>query len=759
MYLRCAPNFFPQKHFFIMSEIFTLLKDLTIKKTSKAAIVRAKSYQFNSSTLVSWIIADHAFKTAELLPINARGLFTLKDSDEIIVRGYDKFFNIGETIESSWDYLLQNAKGPFEMTLKENGCIIYVSQLNGELLVTSKHALGNTAPDGTPSHAGMGEIWLQKHLSKVNADKSLLVEYLASRNLTAVFELVDDAFEEHVLEYPPGKRGLYCHGLNFNAPFFDSLPTPEVHEFATRFGFRFVDLIVFDTVDKVKTFSDECAKTGCYLGNPIEGFVVRCFVVVNNQKRVHFFKIKFDNPYLMFREWRELTLTIINGKKPKRFRFELSRKYVSWCQAKFRQQPHLLKDFNKKKGIIAVRNLFLHEVEGLENFVGPEVMQLCAEAEISPDQNTSRSSLGKEKTLVIPIATIGSGKTTLARCLTILYPKVFGHIQNDNIQSKKGPALFEQKIMEEFLNYDIVVADRNNHLYQHREGLSTAFLQEYPGGKIVALDWMVDRLDKKAVIELTAKRVEVRGENHQSLTPGKTKNYKTIINNFVHRRDGLNLDHQSDSLITEVVEMDLEGTMESNLAKIVKVLDLEAPFPEDIALAFDQAKNFKEGFSKIVSNKASKPSYYGVKVDLDIVELIKDPLLSAGKTDLWNLIKSRNFDRTQWHATIAVASTKTLLYKEFNAKLSAINSEDPLCIGAQVKLFCSRLVWNDRVIALQIDRSLPLVPSVNAIFHITVSTLVDDAKPFESNELLALETSGSLKVDFCIEGIISPFYQ
>ena len=735
-----------------------LLRELTIKRTSRAAIVRSKAYQFNNSSLISWVVADHAFKTPGLLPIKARGLFTHKDTNKIFVRGYDKFFNIGETIESSWKYLLEKAKGPFEMTLKENGCIIYVSQLDGELLVTSKHAIGATAADGSPSHAGMGELWLEKHLKEVNVKKSVLVDFLAARNLTAVFELVDDDFEEHVLEYPPEKRGLYCHGLNFNTLIFDSLPTPEVHDFAKKFGFRFVDLISFDSVDKVKQFGDECAKTGCYLGNPIEGFVVRCFVEENNKKRVHFFKIKFDNPYLMFREWRELTSMIISGKSPKRFKFELSGKYIPWCQAKFRQEPHLFKTFNKKKGIIALRNLFLREVEGLENFVGPEVVQLCAEAKMLSGKEGSRAEFGKEKTLIIPIATIGSGKTTLARCLTILYPDDFGHIQNDNIQSKKGGRLFEQKIMEEFLEHDIVIADRNNHLYQHREGLSVAFLQEYPGGKIVALDWMVDRLDKKAVIELTSKRVEVRGENHQSLTPGKTKNYKTIINNFVHRRDGLNLDHPADTMISTVIEMNLEAALEINLAKIIKSLDLPDSSPEDVARAFEQAKNFKEGFSKVISNKLSKPTYYGVKVDTDVLDLIKKPLYDAGKSHLWESIKSRNIERTQWHATIAISSTKSELYKKFSEKLSQINSADPLAVGAKVKLFCTKLVWNERVIALKIDRSEPSVPSVNQKLHITVSTLVDDAKPFESNALLAQENSEFVEVNLFLEGTISPFY-
>lgn len=73
--------------------------------------------------------------------------------------------------------------------------------------------------------------------------KELALE-LRRRNLTAVGELCDDRFEEHVLAYDEHAAGIYLHGLNFNLPEFTTLPSPEVHKFADEWGFKKAQFIV-----------------------------------------------------------------------------------------------------------------------------------------------------------------------------------------------------------------------------------------------------------------------------------------------------------------------------------------------------------------------------------------------------------------------------------------------------------------------------------------------------------------------------------
>lgn len=155
---------------------------------------------------------------------------------------------MGETALTKWEYLQESCVGPYELTLKENGCIIFVASVKGHLLVASKHAFGPALDPSKPSHAQQGEIWLEKHLEKSGATREMLSAYLESLDATAVFELADDEFEEHVLEYPSERRGLYCHGINLNTAKFQSLPTDRVHEFAKKFGFLYVDVLVKDSI-------------------------------------------------------------------------------------------------------------------------------------------------------------------------------------------------------------------------------------------------------------------------------------------------------------------------------------------------------------------------------------------------------------------------------------------------------------------------------------------------------------------------------
>ena len=75
------------------------------------------------------------------------------------------------------------------MTLKSNGCIIFVAALTpSKLLVTSKHATGMLQGVGV-SHSQMGERWLLKHLEEKGKTLEQLASVLWEKNWTAVAEV------------------------------------------------------------------------------------------------------------------------------------------------------------------------------------------------------------------------------------------------------------------------------------------------------------------------------------------------------------------------------------------------------------------------------------------------------------------------------------------------------------------------------------------------------------------------------------------
>ena len=368
-----------------------LIEKLNSLSIESKPIIKYTNFNINDGqSLTSWKMNEHLYSKQPCpFPTLARGLFT--KGNEIIVRGYDKFFNVGEVPWTHWSSLKSYTEGPYTLSFKENGCIIFIAALDEDnIIVTSKHALGppneqNLNQGTTISHAQVGEKWLDIHLKNSNRTRKELAEILFKNSWTAVAELCDDSFEEHVLPYPPSRRGLHLHGLNKNIANFLTEDFSIVESFANDWGFIKTRYINKNTIEEVEDFAKLIeSQNGSINGEPIEGFVVRCKISSNtlgknmkdcppyDDNSVFFFKVKFDEPYLMYREWREITKGLLsryeNGsindeKGLRRCSYPHSIIYKDWVKSKIVNDYNLFKEYNKNKGIILVRDLFLNELE------------------------------------------------------------------------------------------------------------------------------------------------------------------------------------------------------------------------------------------------------------------------------------------------------------------------------------------------------------------------------------------------------------
>lgn len=246
---------------------------------------------------------------------------------------------------------------------------------------------------------------------------------------------------------------------------FQTQSLDRVNEFAREWGFFETPYHTEGSVEKVREFSDAVKEDGAWKGEPIEGFVVRCYVkdsLDSNDPDVppyppgssFFFKIKFDEPYLMYRDWREITKIILNKKAPplsKLKRVE-SRLYSNWVCGEIKRVPQQFRDYNKGKGIIAVRDRFL---DWLKSEEGQDRKLEESTKGLSISQRPHQSF---NKTVIVPIAVPGCGKTTVAVALSKLFG--FIHIQSDDIQGKKS---LSEKLAEEvkkaLQKHDVVIAD------------------------------------------------------------------------------------------------------------------------------------------------------------------------------------------------------------------------------------------------------------------------------------------------------------
>ena len=201
-------------------------------------------------------------------------------------------------------------------------------------------------------------------------------------------------------------------------------------DFAERWGFIKTPWTTVDTIKEVKTFTDECAARGEWKGEPVEGFVVRTRVTdVPTSGRGRpvgekgtetdparspyeanssfFFKVKFDEPYMMYRDWREVTKVLLSPKaylnpsllpKSKMKRPE-TKVYVKWVINEIKKDPPAFKNYTRGKGIIKTRERYL---EWLKSDKGEKDL----DEEVHKEQEGVKVFT---RTIIVPVAIPGCG--------------------------------------------------------------------------------------------------------------------------------------------------------------------------------------------------------------------------------------------------------------------------------------------------------------------------------------------------------------
>lgn len=562
-----------------VQEVQELVRDLkdskkNNKSSKKGFSCKETSFEVNDSPagliVNSWRFQDWDYKRDDL-PTYARGLFTAqneKNQPEIAIRGYDKFFNTDEVPATKWENILENTKGPYELSLKENGCIIFISGLHdGSLLVCSKHSTGPRS-DTELSHAMAGEAWVDKQLKSIGKTREDLAKELRNRNATAVAELCDDDFEEHILAYGKDVAGLYLHGININVPQFTTYPGDQVQAFAEEWGFKKTDFLVMDDINAVKSFLEEVAESGSYNGRDVEGFVIRCKARFNKGTYIDwFFKYKFEEPYLMYRQWRECTKSLIAGKPPRyKKHSKITEEYLLYARRRLADSKQLAKEYYHNHGIIALRDDFLKEI----NMKGSDIIRQEYAVMGGAPQDVTKD------VILVPVATIGCGKTTIAVALQHLFG--WGHVQNDNIQGKGRPLRFTKLVLEELEEKPVVIADRNNAQRHERKQIIEDVHKTHPEVRLVALNFVHNKDTLNTIRQVTQDRVFSRGDNHQTIQAASEQNKVIgIMEGFINRFEHVNTQTFPDSGFDSVIDLDPTADSRHNLETVVAQLSSTYP--------------------------------------------------------------------------------------------------------------------------------------------------------------------------------------
>lgn len=152
--------------------------------------------------------------------VRARGLFLDKNTGEVVARGYDKFFNIGQsgapaTIRDLATEAAREARDNecYNVTLrkKHNGFLAIVSTINGNLTVLSK--------SGITAYSREAERILRDQIGDAGCER--LRRILDNNNLSATFECISKR-DPHMVYYTKDKV-IFLDFIH-NAPNYDPMP-------------------------------------------------------------------------------------------------------------------------------------------------------------------------------------------------------------------------------------------------------------------------------------------------------------------------------------------------------------------------------------------------------------------------------------------------------------------------------------------------------------------------------------------------------
>lgn len=156
----------------------------------------------------------------------ARGLFINNRTGEIVSRGYEKFFNVGEVPQSTLEYVRENFVFPIVGYKKENGffgTIGYDSETES-LIITSKSRIEGEFPE-----------YFRKIVEEQFSDKELRTfkRYAEQYGVNFIFEVNDPVNDPHIVEYD--KAHVVLLGIVKRDIKFSDVPYEIMTQFVKQF--------------------------------------------------------------------------------------------------------------------------------------------------------------------------------------------------------------------------------------------------------------------------------------------------------------------------------------------------------------------------------------------------------------------------------------------------------------------------------------------------------------------------------------------
>ena len=298
------------------SNIYTLVKDLRENKYifEKELTESISSFNFSKEAFYS--------KVWNNMTIRARGLFIDTKKYKVVLRSYNKFFNINETNETKYETLLDNLCYPANFYLKYNGFLGILSIINETLVFGTKSMLEGTYNDY------FRNIFYEKYDKKqIDAIKKRLIK----NNTSMIFEVIDVKNDKHIIDYKSNKLVLLDE--IYNQIEYKKISYDSIKSFADKINISIKKRVY--TANDVKDFEkiyNKITKEDYKLnGKYIEGFVIEDSLG---------FMVKFKTSY--YNNWKTIRKKMETALKNNKFNIKtnsiLEEKFMKYLEKEYKDK-------------------------------------------------------------------------------------------------------------------------------------------------------------------------------------------------------------------------------------------------------------------------------------------------------------------------------------------------------------------------------------------------------------------------------------
>ena len=267
----------------------------------------------------------------------ARGLFINTETNEIVNRGYDKFFLINQRPETQYGVLKETLSFPITVDVKEDGFLglLGYDKEKDKMVFCSKSCVEGSL------HADIFKEIFEKTVSA--SGKRKIEDYLRNNNKTIIFEVISPDKDPHIIEYLNSK--IVMLDIVDRAVAFNRIPYDSLLRFGIIFGVpvkkRACTLNNWEEFDK--WYKEVNAEDYKYNNLDIEGFVLT---------DANGFMLKQKTKY--FEKWkayRNISGAIFKyGKYNGNISNEDAERFISWLSDTISE--------NQDKDIISLRKLY-----------------------------------------------------------------------------------------------------------------------------------------------------------------------------------------------------------------------------------------------------------------------------------------------------------------------------------------------------------------------------------------------------------------